>query len=245
MDHIEGKAAMDRTHHASDDDEPGFKDRSRTRSKGHISHKASNKIDQDEAYNDAKSNYSKEDVRSKGATSDKFTKSVTSGINMSITQTNFKFDLPDSCFISMMKGVKIEKLDSKFYLVSHPYPQVEGEMLVFQPKKDDQSEEDLIVYRDYSLRKRIPTEEKKASALSKKKQTKEADVEAKLQCLEIDNDNPLSVIEWRNTATVLKEIRGLAWFQVLPTGQKCSQPLQFNIIHILPEFKYPVEKLPI
>lgn len=132
MDHIEGKAALDRTHHASDDEEPGLKDRSRTRSKGHISHKASNKIDQDEAYNDAKSNYSKEDVRSKGATSDKFAKSVTSGMNnMSLTQTNFKFDLPDSCFISMLKGVKIEKLDSKFYLVSHPFPQVEGEMLVF------------------------------------------------------------------------------------------------------------------
>jgi hypothetical protein len=44
---------------------------------------------------------------------------------------------------------------------------------------------------------------------------------------------------------VIKEIRGIGWFQVLPTGQKCSQPLQFNIIHILPEFKYPVEKLPI
>jgi len=44
-------------------------------------------------------------------------------------------------------------------------------MLIFQPKKDDQSEEDLIVYRDYSLRKRIPTEEKKATTLSKKKKT--------------------------------------------------------------------------
>lgn len=176
----------------------------------------------EETYNDVKSNYSKEDVRSKGATSDKFSKSVTSGINMSLTQTNFKYDIPDSCFINMMKGVKIEKLDSKFYLVSHPFPQIEGEMLVFQPKKDDQSEEDLIVYRDYSLRKRIPTEEKKASSLSKKKQPKEAEVEARLQCLEIDNDNPLSVVEWRNLSTVLKEIRGIGWFQVLPTGQKSS-----------------------
>jgi len=60
----------------------------------------------------------------------------------------------------MMKGVKIEKLDAKFNLVSHPLPQLEGELLIFQPKKDDQSEEDLIVYRDYSLRKRCPTGEK-------------------------------------------------------------------------------------
>lgn len=112
----------------------------------------------------------------------------------------------------MLKGVKIEKLDAKFLLVSHPFPQIEGEMLIFQPKKDDQSEEDLIVYRDYSLRKRIPTEEKKATTLSKKKKTQELEVDAKLQCLEIDNENPLSPVEWRNIATVIKEIRGISWF---------------------------------
>lgn len=45
IDHIEGKAALDRTQHASDEEELGLKDRSRTRSKGHVSQrdKASNK----------------------------------------------------------------------------------------------------------------------------------------------------------------------------------------------------------
>lgn len=54
-------------------------------------------------------------------------------------------------------------------------------MLLFQPKKDDQSEGDLIVYRDYSLRKRIPTAEKVAESKLKRKVTKpEEEIEAKL-----------------------------------------------------------------
>jgi len=40
----------------------------------------------------------------------------------------------------------------------HPYPRLEGEMLIFMPKKEDQTKgKDVIVYRDYSLRKRIET----------------------------------------------------------------------------------------
>lgn len=54
-------------------------------------------------------------------------------------------------------------------------------MLLFQPKKDDQSEGDLIVYRDYSLRKRIPTAEKAAAGMLKRKPLKpEEEPEAKL-----------------------------------------------------------------
>jgi hypothetical protein len=30
-----------------------------------------------------------------------------------------------------MKANKVEKLDSKFYLVTHPFPQIEGEMIIF------------------------------------------------------------------------------------------------------------------
>ena len=154
--------------------------------------------------------------------------------------------MPESCFVSMMKGVKIEKLDAKFNLVSHPLPQVEGELLIFQPKKDDQSEEDLIVYRDYSLRKRCATADKPATSMSSLKKKKPVEEpECKLQCLEIDLENPLSNIEWRNLAAVLNEVKGLCWFQILPVGQKCSQPYQFNMIHILPEYKMPVDKLPI
>jgi hypothetical protein len=79
----------------------------------------------------------------------------------------------------MLKKAKVEKLDCKFYLVCHPFPQIEGEMIILQPKKDDQSEEDLIVYRDYSLRKRIATAEKAPSSL-KKKAMKDDEIEARL-----------------------------------------------------------------
>ena len=118
-DHIEGRAAVDRTMHGSDD-EGDDQAKSRTKSKAPLSNKAS-ALNQDGIgeMHDSKSNISNDDPTSKGR-SEKLAKSVTSG--MTKTADNFKFDLPESCFISMMKGVKIEKLDSKFNLVSHPYP---------------------------------------------------------------------------------------------------------------------------
>lgn len=72
----------------------------------------------------------------------------------------------------------------------------------------------MIVYRDYSLRKRIPTEERKKSS---KKSTK-TESDARLQCLEIDNNEPLSAKEWESMSFVLSEAKGIAWFQILPTG---------------------------
>lgn len=57
--------------------------------------------------------------------------SVKSVGQMNSTMQNFKFEIPDTCFISMIKKVKIEKLDAKFYLVCHPYPMIEGELLIF------------------------------------------------------------------------------------------------------------------
>lgn len=78
----------------------------------------------------------------------------------------------------MMKDTKIEKLDNRYLLVVHPMPIIEGEMLVFQPRKADQDVKDLITYRDYSLRKRMPMKEqtKKISDFDdsrKKKKEKE------------------------------------------------------------------------
>ena len=66
---------------------------------------------------------------------------------------------------------RIEKLEEDYVLVAHPFPQLEGEMLLFQnvfedDKKDEDDEEakqiqkECIIYKDYSLRKRIATEPK-------------------------------------------------------------------------------------
>lgn len=57
-----------------------------------------------------------------------------------------------------MKKVLIDKMAAKYFLASHPYPKIEGEMIIFKPKKADQTQgKDVIIYRDFSLRKRLET----------------------------------------------------------------------------------------
>ena len=92
----------------------------------------------------------------------------------------YKYEIPETCHISMLKKVKIEQLEEKFKLISHPFPQISGEMLVFRPRKEDQTEKDSIIYRDYSLRKRLATAEKTTQSLveqmNKKKKKSENDL---------------------------------------------------------------------
>lgn len=113
------------------------------------------------------------------------------------------------------------------------------------------------MYRDYSLRKRIETSMKtkqkeskidkliSAKKAGKEDKKKKPDHEPSLQCLEIDIESPLTDVEWRNFAEVIDEVDGMGWFQILPVGQKSSQPYQFNMLHVLPGNKMPVKKLPI
>lgn len=81
-----------------------------------------------------------------------------------------KYDIPNSCKLEMLKLNRIEKLDEDYVLVAHPYPQLEGEMLLFQINTEEQEDKDCILYNDYSLRKRHTTEPKPArmSAYQKK-----------------------------------------------------------------------------
>ena len=55
----------------------------------------------------------------------------------------------------------------------------------------------------------------------------------------------MSTAEWGNFSEVINEVKGLGWLQVLPVGQKASQPYQFNIMHVIPSSKLPVETLPL
>ena len=73
------------------------------------------------------------------------------------SKDEYKYELPDKCFLIIMKGLKIEKLHKKFALIVNPQPRIEGELIIAQPVKQDQYDNQLIVYRDYSLRKRLPT----------------------------------------------------------------------------------------
>lgn len=87
----------------------------------------------------------------------------------------------------------------------------------------------------------MPNREKPTISAAEKlkdKKKKESEI-SKLQCLEVAIDEPLQSVEWINTAEVMNQSGGLAWFQVLPVNHKSSLPLQFNVVHLLPEDKFP------
>ena len=95
-----------------------------------------------------------------------------------------------------------------------------------ETEETKKANKDCIVYKDYSLRKRIATEPKppRITAYQKKKMMDDDQEKTKLQCLEVDIETPLSTIDWANFSLVINEIQGMGWFQVLPVGQKSSQP---------------------
>jgi hypothetical protein len=164
-DHIEGKAPNDRLDRVSNFGDDNKSTRSKSAKDG-----KRGKSSQSNRVPEAEEVTSMSELKS--------SKSGKSGLEHQ-EEINRKFDeermaLPESCFISFPKSSKIEKLEAKYLLVAHPYPQIEGEMLIVQPKKDDQPEKDLICYRDYSLRKRMSTREKPAlSATEQIKQKKD------------------------------------------------------------------------
>lgn len=43
---------------------------------------------------------------------------------------DLKYDIPDKCYHNIMKGCKISKMDKKYKLMAHPYPLLEGEMIL-------------------------------------------------------------------------------------------------------------------
>ena len=108
-------------------------------------------------------------------------------------------------------------------------------MLIFQENIESE-DKDIILYKDYSLRKRLdaPKRATRMSAFEKKKAMEHDQERTRLQCLEVDLSNPLSTIDWQNFVHVLGEVNGLGWVQLLPSRQKASQPCQFNMMHVLP-----------
>lgn len=163
---------------------------------------------------DAKSDAGKSEKRGKNSSA--MSKGSHTGKNSSMNNTkegfdlkdDLKFDIPETCLLFLMKGNKISKLDKKFKLLTHPYPILEGEMILFQPLKQDQYDKSLLVYRDYALRKRIPTRppNKKLTTYQQKQMEKDDEESTKLRSLEIDLFSPLSYIDWKNFAEVISEV---------------------------------------
>lgn len=171
-----------------------------------------------------------------------------------------KYEISNECKLQFLKACRIEEMDDDYIIAVHPYPQMEGEILLFQIDERDQDDKDedgneiekssgLIIYKDYSLMKRMETPEKevdqsKMTALEKKKFMEADQQQSKLQCLEQNNVNMLSSADWSQLCSLLLEVQGLGWVQTLPVGQKSSQPLQFNMMHVLPSSKIPFAKVP-
>ena len=73
-----------------------------------------------------------------------------------------KYSLPDACKLEMLTANRLEDLGMSYNIVQHPFPQIDGELLIFQSNLEDKpSSEKVMVYRDYSLRKRIHPNSKK------------------------------------------------------------------------------------
>ena len=150
-DHIEGKAKNEREIIPSDDENEG-------------SHRVPSKKPVSNAKPcTPKKEEKKEDYGSDANTS-QMGRTATS-LDLEIAKANkIKYTIPETCHISMKKRLKIEKLDAKYHLCVHPFPLVEGEMVLFQPKKEDQKDAEGIIYRDYSLIKRLETAPKPSTA---------------------------------------------------------------------------------
>ena len=113
----------------------------------------------------------------------------------------------------------------KYFLTWHPFPKISGELLVFKTRKDDQTnKKETIVYREYSLCKRLgqPVESKNLGGNIKRKPLlRRGEVEdalpeveklAKLQSFEVNILEPLSKEEWINFVKTIDATKGLGWF---------------------------------
>lgn len=60
-----------------------------------------------------------------------------------------KDDMASECRLEILRNAEVEELDDDYLLVVHPFPQMEGEMLLFQ--NIEQESKKCLYYRDYSL----------------------------------------------------------------------------------------------
>lgn len=48
-----------------------------------------------------------------------------------------KYDIPKNCKLTLPGKQKVRDLEDGYALITHPYPQLEGEMLLIQLNQDD------------------------------------------------------------------------------------------------------------
>ena len=79
-----------------------------------------------------------------------------SSVHGSAVNSEFKYNVPNDAKLEFLRTNRISKLDDNYVLLAHPFPQIEGEMLLFQQNIESE-DKDIIIYQDFSLRKRMDT----------------------------------------------------------------------------------------
>lgn len=126
-DHIEGKAENLRSQHDSENEE--LDPKGGAPSKSAPKSKREGKTDQNKTGSNFNPDEEGEEGKSQAshAVSKKSVNKSTVDVRSTSKQDDsYKYDIPESCYVSMMKKVKIEKLSSKFLLCANPYPLIEG-----------------------------------------------------------------------------------------------------------------------
>ena len=63
--------------------------------------------------------------------------------------------MPKDCIIEFQKAARIAVLEDNYALFAHPFPQLDGEMLLIQQQEQTEGKEDVLMVKDVSLRKRL------------------------------------------------------------------------------------------
>ena len=65
-------------------------------------------------------------------------------------------NVPANCHFTFLRKNVVSELQHDYVLVNHPFPTIQGEMLIYQPNLDqNELETDKLIYKDFSLKKRV------------------------------------------------------------------------------------------
>jgi len=138
-------------------------------------------------------------------------------------------------------------LPNNYTMVADPHAKEDGGLIIIQQDAPRQKD-GKIQYEDPSMTVRQPNyadDEKWTSQAEKRQKDKDDKTKSNLTNDSINVKNPLSSADWDQIREGVKNTQGLAYVQVPPVGQKSSQPLQFNSIHLVPGEKLASDDQPL
>lgn len=126
--------------------------------------------------------------------------------------------------------------DNNYVLAVNPTPPMHDVLMLYYQDKNKETEEGLVIYKDYGLTVRqemlIIPEEIQSLVARLDKEIKEP--VSKVNTSQFDVKNPLTPHEWKLWHDVVSATKGHGFMQVLPVGYASNQPFKNNLLHILP-----------